>query len=48
MLDYAFAYVLHNNRKLVAADVRMRVYEDGRVSAEAHKLMEDFTDVSPL
>ena len=48
MLYDALANVLHYDRELVAADVRMSINEDGRIGTEAHKLMEDFTYVSPL
>ena len=48
MLGYALSYILHYNRKLVATDMRVGVYKDGRISSETHKLVEDFTYVTPL
>ena len=48
MFDDALADVFHYDRKPVAADVRMGVNQNRRVCTKAHKLMEHFTDVSPL
>ena len=48
MFDDAFAYVLDNNRKLVASDMRMSIDKYGLVSSEPYKLMENFTDISSL
>ena len=39
MLDDAFAYVLDNNRKLVASDMGMSIDKYGLVSPEPYKLM---------
>ena len=44
----ALADIFHNDRKLVAADVRVGIDQDGRIGSKAYKLMENFADVSPL
>ncbi len=48
MLENAFADVLDDGRKTVAADVGMGVDENLRVSPEIHELMQDLTDVAAL
>ena len=48
MLNDALADVLHNDRKLVAADVRVRVDKDRRVSAEKHELVKHLTNITTL
>ncbi len=48
MPSYAFANILNNNGKPVAAYVRMRVYKYGRVRSEAYQLVQNLPYVTPF
>ena len=46
VFEDTFADVAHQAWKFIGSDMRMSVYDDGRICSEVHELVEDFSVVS--